>query len=511
MTARRSAGRTAGKARRLGLAAGVALAALSTELSAQPQETRRSSAVAEEDVESTSTTTTSTAATALAAPAADAGSAGQPPASPAGEPSEELPRGTFVADGFRFRPMLEVRERFETRIDPYTATGTGPDDYFVGSRVRLGVDAGFESLRMLAEIQDARTLGQFPVGRDDGSTFGLHQGYLELQLRDGRIRLGRQEISFGRQRLLGAANWSTAGRAFDALRTQWTFGDVELDLVGAIARWVRTIEYSVDVGDPPSSETRSVRSEGDYLAGIHATWSPLDDFAVDLYALYRHDGPTEPAAGADPSPAVERSRDIVAPGLRIYYGQPLDGLSYELEFASQAGRAEDERHLAFGLAAELGYAFRVPARPGLYLGGAYATGGSPGDDITEFDNFYPTNHGHYGVVDLMGWRNTVNGFLKVALAPTDLPLRIHLSPYVHALAEPSERWASAGGATVGRLETNEERLLGYELDFDVALPLRDWFSLSAGYGVFFPAAAAENLGHSDPTHWAYLMAGSVLP
>jgi len=414
---------------------------------------------------------------------------------------EELPRGTFVAGRFSFRPMVEVRERFETRIDPYTAAGTGDNAYFVASRARLGLDVGFESLRLLVQVADARSFGQFAAGTDDGGTTGLHQGFLELALGEGRwLRLGRQEINLGHQRLVGALNWSTAGRSFDALRVHLGFGPSSLDLIGAMARWVRRVTETDDTVDPP--EERSTLSTGDELVALYFAWAALEAVRLDAYVLYRHDGATE----GD----VERERDIAAPGLRLH-GAPAAGLTYEVEGVIQAGRAGGRRHLAFGAALEVAYVVQVPIRPGFALGGSYGSGGAPGDSITELDNFYPTNHGFYGIADLFGWRNLLHGYFRISSAPTAAPITVSLNNHVFGLASPGDRWSSAGGATLGADSANRDRFLGYELDVDVGWRPRDWFAVSLGYALFIPATAASNLGHDRPTHWAYVMLGSVLP
>ncbi|MBI5503007.1 MAG: alginate export family protein [Deltaproteobacteria bacterium] len=424
---------------------------------------------------------------------------------------EDLPPGTFRIGAILFRPSVEVRERFETRLEPYTATGTGDDDYFVGSRVRLGAELTLDPVRVLVQVQDARNLGQFAVGTDDGATTGLHQGFLEVRACCGWFRLGRQEITYGAQRMIGNFNWSTAGRSFDALRTHWQWGDFGLDAFGAMTRVVRTISYTVTTGDPPVTETRSVRSEGDYLAGLEFSWTLGEPLGLEVTGLYRHDGPTEPPAGAtDPAPSVGRDRDIASAGLRLH-GTPVTGLSYDVEAAIQGGRAAGARHLAAAAAAELGYMFQVAGRPGFTLGGAYATGGAPGDSWTEFDNFFPTNHPFYGIADLFGWRNLFDGWARLSFAPVEAPVKASLAAHLLGLAEPGSRWANAGGVQLGVDPANTESILGYELDVELLWTPWRWLQLGAGYAVFLPAAGAEALGHGDATHFAYVTAGSQLP
>lgn len=432
------------------------------------------------------------------------------------EPQPDLPRGTFQVGDFLFRPLIEVRERFETRIGRWSAGATTPNQYFVGSRARLGLDARYEGVRLLAQVADARSFGQFAVGTDGGASTGLHQGFFELAFSGGWLRVGRQEVNYGHQRLIGSLNWSTSGRSFDALRLHVGFGSSQFDLLAAVTRWVATVSQE-DPDDP--TETLTDRSEGGYLAAFYYTWAALEAFNLEAYVLYRHDGGVEGN--------IDRRRDICAPGLRLH-GRPVSGLSYETELTVQAGNTSDDAfpdgddtHLAVAAAAELAYVVQVPLRPGFALGFSYASSGSGDDRLREVDNFFPTNHLFYGSADLFSWRNLIHGYFTLSTTPQGVPLRITLANHLFWLADPSERWANAGGGTVGVDPTNEERFLGYELDINVSLPIRSWLTLAFGYSIFLPVGegARALLPGPDPTdpvdpnptHWGYFMIGSALP
>ncbi len=439
----------------------------------------------------------------------------QPEPVPAPE-SAELPRGTFQSGGFQFRPLIEVRERLEARSGRWAGGATTPNQLFIGSRARLGLDARYEGIRVLVQMADARSFGQYSVGTDNGATTGLHQGFFELSFDGGWLRVGRQDINYGHQRMLGSLNWTTSGRAFDALRLHASFGDSQLDILGAVTRWVATVTQE-DPDDP--TDSLSDRSEGGYLAALYYTWAAIEAFRLEAYVLFRHDG------GVDGN--IDRQRNIASPGVRLH-GQPVAGMSYELEFVFQAGNVSDDaftsgddRHLALALAAELAYVVQVPFRPGFALGFSYASGGSGDDSLREFDNFFPTNHLFYGSNDLFSWRNLIHGYFRLSAAPQGAPVRVSLNNHVFFLADPDERWAHAGGGTIGVNATNDERFLGYELDLNVAIPIRSWLKIAFGYSVFFPLGAGSdallpgpdptNPVDPEPTHWGYLMIGSTLP
>ena len=78
-------------------------------------------------------------------------------------------------------------------------------------RSRLGVRAEpAKGVRLVAQLQDSRVFGAEPnTTASNPDAFELHQGYLELatdwRARDVAVRVGRQEVVFGNERLVGAA------------------------------------------------------------------------------------------------------------------------------------------------------------------------------------------------------------------------------------------------------------------------------------------------------------------
>ena len=123
---------------------------------------------------------------------------------------------------------------------------------------------------------------------------------------------------------------------------------------------------------------------------------------------------------------------------------------------------------------------------------------------SDFFNFYPTNHIHYGLVDLLGWRNMrdleVSGSLAVDWFSASLGY------HFFQLNEASGRWRDAAGGQVGSGwdTTNTDRTLGHE--FDVVATLKPWKPLMVqpGYGVFLPRKAGRTLGGDSPQHFVYL-------
>jgi hypothetical protein len=416
------------------------------------------------------------------------------------EPPEHEPAVTFGKNpisikmgDFTLTPFLEARFRPEVRVNVY---GNGQQAakslHFVTSRVRLGLDGQWKFLRVMMQIQDARLFGTRP-GFDDGGSFALHQGILEFGNDErGYVRVGRQEINYGNQRMIGALDWLMGARSFDALRLHGFFGDkVEVDAFGAML--ARQQNFTDDTVIPPAT----VQNHGSYLAAVNAIYKHSAAMRLEGYVLYRHDRPSVVL----PLPV---KNDIVSPGVYVT-GVPVDGLKYTGELTFQGGKQNDLSFFAFAVSGDVQYTFEAKLKPTIYGGFAYASGASQDGKVNEFNNFFPTNHKFYGAADLFGLRNLIDGHVAVGITTPKAPVGLKLELFNMALADPSARWSAAPGLTLGQSATNTTRNLGQEIDALFKWRFVQWASLSGGYTVFIPNQGARNLGHDIATHWAYVM------
>ncbi len=321
----------------------------------------------------------------------------------------------------------QIRPRYEFR-DPVAGEG----DAFTSMRVRAQLSAALDrNVRVFIQVQDVRlwgeetnTLGDFAA---DG--FDLHQGYLEIR-RPGAVtlsaRVGRQETSFGGQRLVGAVGWAQQGRAFDGVRlgARGTFGTVEL------------VGFKLSEGSDPD-----VALDAEF-AGVYASLAGIPGGTLDVYGLY-----DRVASGTG------TSRGTV--GARFHrQGNPF---TYRIEGAYQFGK---EQLVDVG-------AFMVGARVGANLGRGsvtlwydYLSGDdAPTDGKTSvFNTLFATNHKFYGFADLfIDIPAHTRGFglqdiaLKTAVTATD---RATVMLDVHHF-----RAASTGTLTSARFGEDTENLL----------------------------------------------------
>lgn len=257
----------------------------------------------------------------------------------------------------------QVRPRAEFR-DP---VGAGYDN-LVSMRVRAQIAAKLDkNVDVLIQLQDVRLWGEETntLGDFNADHFDLHQGYITLNnINDApfSIRAGRQAISFGGQRLIGAVEWTQQARAFDGLRVmlkpQWGALDV--------------------LGIRLSDATAPGINSNAYLTGIYATVNP----GIDFYGVYNH---------------VSGGSDLYTLGAR--WVRVLAAMPIRLEGSFQTGERGGSDVSAF----------MIGGRVGLPLGKAKLTlwyDYLSGDDnvadakIKVFDTLFATNHKFYGFADL---------------------------------------------------------------------------------------------------------------
>jgi hypothetical protein len=257
----------------------------------------------------------------------------------------------------------QVRPRAEFR-DP---VGVGYD-VLTSMRVRAQIAAKLDkNVDAFIQLQDVRLWGEETntLGDFRADNFDLHQGYITLNnINDAAIsiRAGRQAISFGGQRLIGAVEWTQQGRVFDGLRVmhkpQWGSVDV--------------------LGIRLSDATAAGISTNAYLAGVYANVNP----GIDFYGIYNR---------------VSGGTDQYTLGAR--WVSNIGAMPLRLEGSFQTGERGGTDVSAFMFGGRLGLPF---GKATFTLWYDYLSGDdNPTDGKTKvFDTLFATNHKFYGFADL---------------------------------------------------------------------------------------------------------------
>ena len=327
----------------------------------------------------------------------------------------------------------------------------------------------------------------------------LHQAYVmignhkEFPL---SAKVGRQELSYGEERLIGAFNWNNIARSFDAAKVRWQ------------NEWFGADFFS---GRPvvPQDGQFDVANTYDFLSGIYATSMKVPKNILDVYFLARNS--TRHANSAEPSPQFPQptARDIYTVGGRLK-SKPgeFDGWDYSAEGAYQFGNfagantgtpAQTERRTqnAFMFVAQGGYTFTdLWATPRLGLEYDYGSGDGNSKDDTHgtFENLFPTNHKFFGSMDFASLQNIQDAGINLTLKPTSR-MSCALMGNALWLANTDDYFYTAAGTprTTGGygIHPNYSSFLGSELTAIVGYAVTRFAQIEVGYGHFFTGKYIE--------------------
>lgn len=111
---------------------------------------------------------------------------------------------------YRLRP--EFRHGYKT-LYPDTSGAA----FFIAQRARIAFDYKKENLKAYISIQDVRTWGDEEQLKDIPG-LSINELWIELLFKNNfSLKMGRQELVYDDQRLLGNADWNNATRSHDAL------------------------------------------------------------------------------------------------------------------------------------------------------------------------------------------------------------------------------------------------------------------------------------------------------
>ena len=291
-------------------------------------------------------------------------------------------------------------------VSPYSWSDTSNDVAVVQQYTRLNVRGDFTNdVSAFVELDSYARWGRdfrsnYITGFDFRNTpsfndVDLYQGYIEARNMFGypvRMRIGRQELSFGSQWLVGPGGGGTylSKRSFDGIRLTYD-----------------TDQATVDIWWSKLAENSPLEQDGDIdFYGVYGTYKGIENVTLDAYWMLIRDGRrlndtnfawfpefVEDAFNID-NYDVTNLNTIGLRGAGTY-----GALDFNLEAAYQFGNADQigfnfkpfnygDNHASFdgtwGANAEAGYTFDVVYKPRVYVGATYF-GGEDNRSISFWD------------------------------------------------------------------------------------------------------------------------------
>lgn len=403
---------------------------------------------------------------------------------------------------------LELRHRFEYRSDFDFNENVNDNDGFNLWRAKLGLTfKPSDYLKLFYQFQDARisddnTNGSKATFEDwaetkqlwvEGQTAKLDGDMMGLTQLSGKF--GRQEFSYGAQRLIGPVNWSNIGQAFDAGKVALKFDNVHLtmDVFGGGKVLVKSPREQNDFYDG---------SANDMIGGYYAVYNGMKDTIIEQYVINRNTEGKTVSFGQTGDGEVE---DFTI-GARIKGKITDTKFDYELEAAKQVGDSGVLDVNAQMLILILGYTFDQDWKTRLGFEFDYASGDKDptNSERNTFDNLYPTNHLFYGYMDFVSLQNINNYRFQLNTFPTK-QLELEANLHLIYLDTPKDNLYGANQAIKRATVAGADSHVGNEVDLLAKYKINNYANVAVGYSHLFAGNYLKDTGASDDADFAYVM------
>lgn len=389
----------------------------------------------------------------------------------------------------------QLRLRGESWSNFSFGSSKSQDDEFGLFRLRLHADLQFKSrFRVFVEGKSALAAGrELPGGFRilDVDSADLQNALVDLKILPEAdrltLRVGRQELQFGKQRLVSPLDWSnTRPRSFDGARAIVRAGVWRLD-----AFWTQHVQVRKYALNSSNSGTRFF---GAYAAGK----LPGLPFDLDLYWL----GLTRERSFFGGVGGREERHTF---GARMG-GSLRPGLDFDFEAARQLGEHGTRDVRAYSITGQLGHRFvNVRTTPRLYIGFDRASGDEDPFDgkVGTFNQLFPLGHAYFGFIDTVARQNAIDWNHGLSFNPV---AQVVLSTDFHQFWRASRQDAlyDAGGAVVRPGNAGTAKRLGWEIDFTAEYKVNRHSLVTGGLSYFLPGRFIRESGSSERIRFSYL-------
>jgi len=369
----------------------------------------------------------------------------------------------------QIRPRLQVDNK-----DFNSSTGANS---FTELRSRLGVTfSASKNLSGFVQIQDSRLFGSEPSTLSDTKNLDLHQAYFDIKeifKLPFNLKIGRMELSYGSQRLIGAVDWHNVGRSFDGSVLKLITKSVDVDFIAA-----RTNESGL------TSDTLD-----NFLFSAYGSLKIFEGYKIQPFII----GETR----------VHANFNRFTIGLFVGDGNKV-GFSNELDAAYQLGTQMKDVSISAHMATyNLKFTFDTKVKPMIGAGAAFLSGdnGEDSSKLKVFNTLYATNHKFYGYMDyfLNIPTNTYGkGLIDLHGKASIMPFSKLTVALAYHMFNSSENFILIDGNT----STN----FGFEIDLTLIYGYSDLVKFVGGFSYFTPGDIFKEKRGADSSTWTYLMA-----
>ncbi|NOY05854.1 MAG: alginate export family protein [Chlorobi bacterium] len=382
-------------------------------------------------------------------------------------------------DKSKFDISGQIRHRFEMSDRSFGAETEPINFNLLRSRLNV-VLTPLRDVEAFFQIQDSRRFGEETSTLKDGSADNLdmHQVYFnikELFNLPVNVKVGRMEIAFANERIVGPVGWDNIGRSFDGIIVN-----------------VHSRNVSADFFNLKQVDKMAPGDTGDINGiGTNVDIKLADNYKTQALIFWQK---------AVPSSVLSRVT------LGFYAKGTHGGFQHETEFYYQTGTITSIREQdvqAYMAALNVWYTFaELGVKPAISLGMEYLSGDDnvADDKYKVFNTLYATNHKFYGYMDY---------FLNIpvhtyGLGLVDMNAKVSFKPMnklkakaIFHIFNASENYTLNDGSTANDF--------GSELDVVLNYQYNKRFSFVGGLSLFTPGSIFKETKGEDSSLWFFLM------
>jgi Alginate export len=403
------------------------------------------------------------------------------------------------------RTLLDIGGEYRLRFhDEDNLRLNGSDNDYLLQRARLYGDLRYDDwLRFYAELIDSNiSFNRLPPRASEEDRVDFDDLFFDVKLcEDGNggklwTRVGRQEIDFGSQRLLGSAEWANDRNTFDGVTAFWRSKTWDVD-----AFWTRPVPFA-RTGDGDDRNFRPADQTEQFM-GVFANWHEVKDQTVDLYFL-----------------RLERDRRVVRGDLPLvpfdantfcgrWLGRQDDWL-WELEGGFQFGRFSGDQQTGGFTTTGAGHQWScLPWKPTAWVYYDWASGDADPNNHHHgtFNQLFPQAHRYLGLSDIVGRQNIKDWNFLLTAKPCDR-VTLLAEGHIFHLAEARDAFYGTGGNVIRTDPTGAAGSdVGQEYDFSVRTRLTLHAELLVTYGHFSAGSFLSRTGNGSNADFVYTQLG----
>ncbi len=375
----------------------------------------------------------------------------------------------------------EFRHRYMSQDNRLQPGGPGQNtNNLTRWRHYLDLKAG-DNFRFYVEGIDAASFGEdLPTQAIDENRWDLQNVFMDVEVFDTEtgthtIRVGRQELLFGRQRLVSPLDWGNTRRNFEGLNYIVKEKDYKLNIFS-----VNPVNSATGFNSLAKNDHNFDQANRDvFLSGAYFSYTALENTNIDLYYLWLQDNVQVPTR-------ADGHRHTI--GSRYTKLFPQDGgrvWDMDVEGAYQFGTDNNKEVQAGFATGVLGHTWKnapwSPRLSGLFYYGSGDRNLADGQNNT-FYTMFPLGHAYWAISDNLSGQNLLDYSMQLDVKPSK-KTGATAAYHFFDLASGGDRAYNVAGAPIGAPGNGTD--LGQALDLFGFYSVNSNLDFQAGYSWFF--------------------------